>query len=90
MKVERLWVALFQTKTSMEALRFIERPHNGQLTIHLPEELNDAEVEVIVRPLHEKKPEPTEPSTLEILEQFRARIRKDSPINLDELNPYEQ
>jgi hypothetical protein len=73
----------------MEALRFIEKAHNGQLTIRLPEELNEAEVEVIVRPLHEAKNDVTEPSRLEVARRY-VRNLKNTDFNREDFNAYEQ
>lgn len=73
----------------MEALRFIETPHNGQLTITLPEELNDAEVEVIVRPLHEIKNRGGQPSRSEIAQNYVQKLRK-TDFNREDYNVYEQ
>jgi hypothetical protein len=73
----------------MEALRFIEKAHNGQLTIHLPEELNEAEVEVIVRPLHETKDDVTQPSRLEVAQEYVQKL-KQCDFNREDYNVYEQ
>lgn len=73
----------------MEALRFIETPKNGLLTLHLPEEFNEAEVEVIVRPLHEIKNRIVQPSRLEVAQNYIRKLKK-ADFDREDYNVYEQ
>lgn len=62
---------------------------NQQLVIDLPEGIDKVEVEVTVRPLHEKPAEPDKPSRLEIIQKFKG-ILKDSTYEVSKYDVYDQ
>lgn len=61
---------------------------NQQLIIDLPEGIDQAEVEVIVRPLH-KEAKVAEPSRYEIAQQFKGSM-KNSGYQVDKYDVYDQ
>ncbi|MBC3785060.1 hypothetical protein [Spirosoma utsteinense] len=77
----------------MEAVQhFFKTIERGaqQLVIDLPEGVDKAEVEVIVRPLHEKIIEPgNNPSSYEIAQRFKGSM-KNSGYQVDEYDVYDQ
>ncbi len=62
---------------------------NQQLIIELPEGIDKAEVEVIVRPSHEKPVELGEPSRLEIIRKFKGSMR-NLGYQVDKYDVYDQ
>lgn len=62
---------------------------NPQLTIDLPEGVDQAEVEVIVRPLHDKMAEPDKRSRFDVIQQYKG-IFKDSAYQIDDYDVYDQ
>lgn len=75
----------------MEAVRhFFKTIERGQqLVIDLPEGVDKAEVEVIVRPLHEKNIELGSTSSFETAQQFKGSM-KNSGYQVDEYDVYDQ
>ncbi|PSL29572.1 hypothetical protein [Dyadobacter jiangsuensis] len=71
----------------MNALRLVEKPKNGKLSISLPETFTDDPVEVIIRPL--VQPEIDAESRLKIAQQY---LKRSKPTNFDlgDLDPHEQ
>lgn len=67
----------------------IERTENPQLIIDLPEGVDKAEVEVIIRPLHDKPVEEPKPSRLEIIQRFKGAL-KDSDYEVTKYDVYDQ
>lgn len=67
----------------------IERTENPQLIIDLPEGVDKAEVEVIIRPLPDKPVEEPKPSRLEIIQRYKG-IFKDSTYQVDKYDVYDQ
>ncbi|GAB3640561.1 hypothetical protein [Spirosoma arcticum] len=62
---------------------------NQQLVIDLPEGVDKAEVEVIVRSLSDKQTEPDKPSRLEIIQKFKGSM-KNSGYQVDKYDVYDQ
>lgn len=54
---------------------------NQQLTIELPEGVDKAQVEVIVRPLGEKQAEPIKSSRYEIAQRFKGALANSTYID---------
>lgn len=73
----------------MEALRFIETVHNGGIFITLPKEFDEQEMELIIKPLHEKKQEDNTLPRLEIAEAFVSKLKTIS-FNREDFNVYDQ
>jgi len=71
----------------MNALRLIEKPHDGELKISLPKSFNDDPVEVIIIPLVSTEID-TE-SRLKIAQQYLKRS-KPGNFDLGDLDPHEQ
>lgn len=71
----------------MDAFRITQRPHQGKLTIVLPDELANQEVEVIVRPLH-----PDRAAIESDIAEIRALwgIGKDLDVDLTDEDYYNQ
>lgn len=67
----------------------IERTENPQLIIDLPEGVDKAEVEVIIRPLHDNSADESKPSRLAIIQQYKG-IFKDSTYQVDKYDVYDQ
>lgn len=55
----------------------IERTENPQLIIDLPEGVDKAEVEVIIRPLHDNSADESKPSRLAIIQQLKGTMSPD-------------
>ncbi len=66
----------------------IERTENPQLIIDLPEGVDKAEVEVTIRPLHDKPADEPKPSRLTILQQFKGTMSSD--YDPDQYDVYDQ
>ena len=75
----------------MEAVQhYFKTVERGQqLIIDLPEGVDKAEVEVIVRPLHEKPVEKDKSSRLEIIQEFKGSM-KNSGYQVDKYDVYDQ
>nr|WP_295929268.1 hypothetical protein [uncultured Dyadobacter sp.] len=71
----------------MDALRLIEKPHNGELKISLPKSFTDDLVEVIILPL--VTPEIDTESRLKIARQYLKRSKPEN-FDLGDLDPHEQ
>ncbi len=67
----------------------IERTENPQLIIDLPEGVDKAEVEVIIRPLHDNSADESKPSRLAIIQRYKG-IFKDSTYQVDKYDVYDQ
>lgn len=75
----------------MEALQFIETAHNGGIFISLPKEFDEQEMEVIIKPLYEKKQELVGLTPLEIAKQFAQKINPTGrEIDLSQFDVYNQ
>ena len=62
---------------------------NQQLVIDLPEGVDKAEVEVIVRSLYEEQADLSKPSRHEMINQFKG-VFKDSTYQTDKYDVYDQ
>jgi hypothetical protein len=55
----------------MEALREIRKVKNGEITIKVPDDFNETEVEVLILPLNRDKDEKLEDDVVEALKEVK-------------------